>query len=169
MRQSLRPLDAAAILDCFNRHGVRYVVIGAFAAIADGAPLAPSEDIDFTPEASSDNLDRLSSALRELGARIRTDSEPEGLPFSHDGASLGRVAIWNLTCKAGDFDLAFRPSGFDDGYDGLVARSRVVLVDGVDAVIADLRDVIASKQAAGRPKDIATLPTLEQYARERPE
>jgi hypothetical protein len=88
------------------------------------------------------------------------------LPFSHDGASLGRAAVWNLTCEAGNFDLAFRPSGFDTGYDGLVAKSHVVLINGVDAVTADLNDVIRSKQAAGRPKDIATLPTLEEFARQ---
>ena len=163
---SPRPLDATKILECFNRHGVRYVVIGAFAAIVAGAPIAPSEDIDFTPEATSENLDRLSAALRELSARIRTDVEPAGLPFSHDGTSLGRASVWNLTCDAGDFDLAFRPSGFDGGYESLVTKSHVVVIDGIDAVIADLGDVIASKQAAGRPKDIATLPTLERFARE---
>jgi hypothetical protein len=42
-------LDAAAIASAMNRHGVDYVVIGAFAAIAQQAPIAPTRDIDFTP------------------------------------------------------------------------------------------------------------------------
>ena len=51
--------DAVAIVATFNQHGVRYVIIGAFAAIAQHAPIAPTRDIDFTPEDTDDNLQRL--------------------------------------------------------------------------------------------------------------
>ena len=85
-------LDASTVLRAFNARGVRYVAIGAFAAIAAGAPHEPTFDIDFTPEASRENLDRLSLALTDLGAPIRAEGVPEGLPFAHDGASLGAVS-----------------------------------------------------------------------------
>lgn len=49
-------LDAAAIVSALNRHQVRYVVIGAFAAIAQQAPIAATRDIDLTPEAGHENL-----------------------------------------------------------------------------------------------------------------
>jgi hypothetical protein len=156
-------LDATTVLRAFNARGVQYVVIGAFAAIAAGAPLEPTFDIDFTPEASWENLDRLSLALTDLGARIRAEGVPEGLPFSHDGASLGAASIWNLVCDAAIFDIAFRPSGFAGGYDDLSQRARAIVVDGVPTQIADLADVVASKRAAGRPKDIAVLPVLEAF------
>src|SRR5207249_2093242 len=81
-RGAKRPaLDAVAIASVLNRHGVRYVVIGAFAAIAQQAPIEPTTDIDLTPDPSPTNLRRLSAALREPGARIRSDASPEGLPF----------------------------------------------------------------------------------------
>ena len=156
-------LDATTILRAFNTRGVRYVVIGAFAAIAAGAPLAPTFDIDFTPETSRENLDRLSLALTDLGARVRAASVPEGLPFSHDGGSLGAAAIWNLVCDAGPFDIAFRPSGFERGYEDLSAHALEVVVDGVPTQIAALADVIASKRAAGREKDVVALPVLEAF------
>ena len=158
-----KELDATTVLHAFNARGVRYVVIGAFAAIASGAPVAPTFDIDFTPEASRENLDRLSLALTDLGARIRAGGVPEGVPFSHDGASLGAAMIWNLVCDAGVFDIAFRPSGFSRGYDDLASHARAVVVDGVPTQIADLADVVASKRAAGRPKDVAALPVLEAF------
>ena len=56
-------LNAAAIVDVLNRHGVRYVVIGAFAALAQRAPIPATRDIDLTPDSSAENLTRLSQAL----------------------------------------------------------------------------------------------------------
>ena len=40
-------------------------------------------------------------------------------------------------------------------------------VDTVDVLVADLSDVIRSKEAAGRPKDLQILPILYRFDRER--
>jgi hypothetical protein len=156
-------LDAAAIVEVLNRHGVQFVVIGAFAAIAQQAPIPVTRDIDFTPATTVDNLDRLSDALKDLGAAIRTDAVDGSLPFDHNGKSLARAEFWNLICPYGEFDISFRPSGFAGGYRDLVARSHKMLVDGIEVPIADLDDVIASKEAAGRPKDLQVLPILYRH------
>jgi hypothetical protein len=42
-----------------------------------------------------------------------------------------------------------------------------VKVDAVDVMVADLRDVIRSKEAAGRLKDIQVLPILYRFDRQR--
>ena len=159
----MEPTDAAAIVAVFNRHRVRYVVIGAFAAIAQQAPIDPTRDIDFTPEASKANLERLSAALKELGARIRTPGVDDGLPFDHDAKSLARSTVWNLICPLGEFDISFAPSGFEGGFRELAKRSHVVEVEDVAVRIADLADIIRSKEAAGRPKDLRVLPTLHRH------
>jgi hypothetical protein len=161
------PLQVGAITEVLNRHGVRYVVIGAFAAIAQQAPIPATRDIDITPDTSDDNLARLSGALDELDARIRTDEVDGGLPFDHDGRSLGGSLMWNLTCPAGDFDISFQPSGFASGYDELEPRAHRVRVGTVEVLVADLADVIRSKEAAGRPKDLQVLPALYRFERER--
>jgi hypothetical protein len=155
--------DAAAIISVLNQHGVRYVVIGAFAAIAQQAPIEPTRDIDVTPDLAPQNLRRLSKALEELGSLIRTDDTTEGLPFDHDATSLGRATTWNLVCPFGEFDISFRPSGFEAGYAELAKRAHRVGVEGVEVVIADLEDVIRSKEAAGRPKDLRVLPALYRH------
>lgn len=160
-------LDAAGIVEVFNRHGVRFVVIGALAAIAHQAPIPATRDIDLTPDTEPENLVRLSSALKELGARIRTDAVPDGLPFNHDGPSLGRSTIWNLICPRGEFDISFFPSAFERGYRDLVPKAHRMLVAGVEVDIADLADVIRSKEAAGRPKDLQVLPLLYRHLERR--
>lgn len=156
-------LDAAGIVAVLNRHGVKYVVIGAFAAIAQQAPIPATRDIDLTPERSTENLIRLSGALKELGARIRTESVPKGLPFDHDGASLGRATTWNLVCPLGELDISFSPSAFEQGYRDLAPRAHLVRVADVEVPVADLADVIRSKEAAGRPKDLRVLPLLYRH------
>jgi len=158
--------DASAIVSAFNRHGVRYVVIGAFAAQLQGAPIPRTRDIDVTPSSEADNLARLSAALKALRARIRSAGVPEGLPFDHDGTSLGQVDVWNLTSPHGEFDISFVPRG-TQGYDDLARHARVVDAGGQAIPVADLEDVIRSKEAARRPKDILHLPILIQTARRR--
>jgi hypothetical protein len=82
-----RALAAEDILAALNRHGVEYVVVGAFAAIAQGAPVDATSDIDPTPRREAENLRRLSVALEDLGARARVAEVEEGLPFAHDANS----------------------------------------------------------------------------------
>ncbi len=156
--------DLPAFVEVLNRHRVRYIVIGG-AAVQFSIPDVVTHDVDFTPATDTENLVRLSGALHELIARIRTDAEPEGLRFSHDGASLGRAKMWNLCCAFGAFDITFEPAG--GGYEHLALRARVVRVRGVDVPVADLADVVASKQLADRPKDRAVLPRLQQALAER--
>lgn len=160
-------LNPAAIVGALNRHRVRYIVIGAFAAIAQQAPIPATRDIDITPDSSPENLERLSQALTDLGARIRTEAVQGGLPFSHDAASLAGSEMWNLICADGEFDISFRPSGFAGGYEQLAVGARRVRVAAEVVVVADLADVITSKEAAGRPKDLRVLPALYQRLAER--
>jgi hypothetical protein len=156
-------LNAAAIVSALNRHQVRYVVIGAFAAIAQQAPIPATRDIDLTPEASQENLVRLSAALRELGARIRAEAVPDGLPFGHDATSLAAADVWNLICPDGEFDISFHPPGFEGGYAQLVVNAHRLRVGEVEVIVADLADVIRSKESAGRPKDLRVLPLLYRH------
>lgn len=155
--------DPVQVIEILADHGVEFVIIGGFAAELHGAPIPATQDVDVTPSGSPENLARLSSALDDLGARIRVNAEPEGLVFSHDATSLGRAGVWNLTCSAGSFDVTFLPSG-TTGYDDLVRSASVLRVHEHPVSVAALADIIRSKEAAGRPKDLATLPALKRVA-----
>jgi hypothetical protein len=167
--------DPLETLRALERHGVRYVLIGAAAARIAGAPVV-TEDLDVTPATDHENLERLAAALRELGARLRSSAELEGVAFPVDAEMLTTADMWTLTTSAGDLDVCFMPSG-TRGYDDLRREaSRQRLGRGLTVLVASLRDVIRSKEAAGRDKDLAQLPllrrTLEQireHARTPPE
>jgi len=153
-------LDLARLLEALDRHKVAYVLIGGLAAVYHGSPF-PTEDADITPQTDRANLERLAAALVELDARIRTDAEPAGLPFTCDADSLAALETVNLTTAAGDLDLTFEPAG-TAGYDDLRRDATRTDLYGVTVQIASLADVIRSKQAANRPKDQRVLPTLRE-------
>jgi hypothetical protein len=148
------------ILEALQRRNVRYVVVGAVAAIAQGSPL-PTEDIDVTPARDIANLEHLAAALLELDARLRVSDKPEGVPFPFDANYLAGNEIWNLTTPHGDLDLIFTPAG-TQGYEDLKRDAIVVDFGAVQAPMASLVDVIRSKQASSRAKDHAQLPALRQ-------
>jgi hypothetical protein len=153
-------LDLARLLEVLDRHKVAYVLIGGLAAVYHGSPF-PTEDADITPQTDRANLESLAAALVELHARIRTDSEPAGLPFAFDADSFAASKSLNLTTVAGDLDLTFEPAG-TAGYDDLRRDATRTDLYGVTVQIASLADVIRSKQAANRPKDQRVLPTLRE-------
>jgi len=148
------------ILGVLDRYGVRYILIGGLAAVLHGASHVTT-DVDVVPEEGKENLQRLSAALRELGARIRVAGEPEGVPFDHSAESLSRVRVWNLRTDLGDLDITFEPSG-TRGFDDLRRDTVTMRISGVDVAVASLADVIRSKEAAGRPRDRVMLPALRE-------
>src|SRR5688500_4507219 len=114
----LTDFEPAEILRVLAEHEVEFIVMGGLASALHGAEYV-TIDLDGTPRRTAKNLDRLSAALEILDARIRVVGIPDGLPFSHDGPSLGQSAVWSLQTRFGDLDLALEPAGFGGGWDEL--------------------------------------------------
>jgi hypothetical protein len=153
------------ILRILAEHRVAYVLIGGLAAAIHGSDELTT-DIDIAPDPSPSNLGRMSAALDDLHARVRTEDEPEGLPFDHDAESLSRVTTWNLLTDFGALDLTFRPAG-TQGYPDLRRDAEQIVVLGIPVTVASLADVVRSKEAAGRPKDLRSLAALRRLLDER--
>lgn len=159
--------DPVAMLRILRSHDVAFVVVGGVAARLRGAPLL-TQDVDITPERTAVNMERLAAALGDLGARLRSASEPDGVKFSFDADFLASKQLWTLTTKYGDLDLVLEPAGFQ-GFEELAdgaSPMRVATKPDLYVEVAALSDVIASKEAAGREKDLAALPLLRTTLRE---
>ena len=160
----MKPLQANAIFACLDQNGVRYVLIGGLAAILHGSPQT-TFDADICPARDGDNLERLAAALRQMRARIRAPDVDGGLAFTCDASFLRGMQVLNLVTDYGDLDLSFVPSG-TNGYEDLVKQAVPMVVKGDAVSIASLEDIIRSKEAANRPKDLAALPILRQLLNE---
>lgn len=156
------PLDAVALLEVLERHQVAYVVVGGYAAELHGS-VRRTVDIDVVPRTTLDNLERLTEALRELRARIRTDDDSTGLPFATSAEALAGMSMLNLVTAHGELDLNFTPTG-TAGYEDLHTDSTTFRVGRVQVQVASLAAVIRSKTAAGRGKDLDALPELHRLA-----
>lgn len=145
------PLDPERIIKTLVLHKVQFVLIGALAARLHGFPRLTA-DADITPSTEKKNLERLAAALKDLDAKVYTESVPEGLPFDRSAAALSRASMWNLVTNAGRLDIAFMPAG-TKGYTDLADSADRFDAFGVHFLAASLDDIIRSKVAAGRPKD----------------
>jgi hypothetical protein len=155
------------MLRVLHDHRVQFLVVGGIAARLRGAPLL-TQDVDITPAPDRANLERLASALKDLDARLRTATEPDGVALPFDPGLLGNATVWTLVTKHGDLDLVVSPAG-TDGYRDLIRDAdelNVATEPDLGVQVASLADVIRSKEAAGREKDRAALPLLRRTLEE---
>lgn len=162
-----KPFDPAQILATLNRHKVQYVVIGGFGALLHGAPVPPTKDLDVTPASDRENLSRLAAALKELEATLRAPGLIDGVSILLDDKTFERMTTMTFFTKAGAFDASLRPDG-TEGYPDLVRGAVLVEFKGESTPVAALEDIIRSKTAAGRTKDLNVLADLRTYAASHP-
>jgi hypothetical protein len=147
-RREFRPLQAEDIARAFEAEGVDYLFIGKSGAILLGYPGA-TQDVDLFPLRSPENGRRIVAALRKLGFDVDQELERNVVK----GEDFVQI-------KTGPFDvdLVFAPDGIPSFTE---AKARAVR-EGIFPV-ANLRDIIASKQASGREKDRIDLHLLESF------
>ena len=146
------PSQAEELAAAFAEEGVDYLFIGKSGAILLGYP-DTTQDVNVFLPRSRDNAERVLRALRRLG-------------FQLDAALTVSILAGSemVLLKSGPFalDLIHAPDGIESFE---AAKSRRVLEDGRFPV-ASLDDIIASKRATGRERDIAEVRRLEEFRAE---
>lgn len=150
-RPAFNPLQAQEVARAFNKAGVDYLFIGKSAAILLGFP-GTTQDVDVFPAKSVENGERMVAALEELGFALDEDTRAE-IIRGKDFVQLKNGPF--------DLDLIFAPDGIES-FDE--AKGRAVKEDIFP--VANLRDIIASKNASGRMKDRLDLHLLELFRQE---
>ena len=150
-------IDYEQALTVLVRARVRLVIVGGLAVTIHGSAYV-TFDLDFCYARDPENLSRLAEALRPYNPRLR--GAPEGLPFRLDAETLGGGLNFTLTTDIGDLDLLGEVAGLGD-YTATLAASEPVELFGMNFDVLTLEALIASKRAAGRPKDLLVLPELE--------
>lgn len=151
------------ILKTLARHGVDAIVVGGVGALLHGSPLL-TDDVDVVPALDEASLEALARALNDLNARIKSHEAPGGLiEVDWTAKDLRRWVVdfrWlNLMTDFGQLDLIHRPGG-TGGYSDLAHAAEMIDLDDVPVKVAALEDIIRSKEAVARQRDLEQLPTL---------
>jgi hypothetical protein len=157
--------DPIGALRVFRDHGVRFIVIGGYAAGILGAPIV-TNDLDICYDRGAQNLELLARALKELGAKLRVaGGDDEELPFILDSRSLAAGDSFAFETDKGAVDVLGTPSG-TGGYRDLTAAASIYsLGEGLEVRVVSLDDLMRMKEAAGRAKDDAHLHQLAALRR----
>ena len=123
-----------------------------------------TNDLDVCYARDRKNLEALSAALIELGAKLR--GAPEALPFRPDAGTLAAGDHFRFATKAGNLDCIGTPAG-SRGYADLVAGATALSIGKMTVPIAAIEDLIRMKEVAGRPKDRAEIEILAAVREER--
>ena len=150
--------DPYSLIATLNRHAVRYVIIGGFAAALRGSPLI-THDLDVCYARDDADLERLETALNELEARLRGHGIPDDLPFVLDLETLRNGDHFTFLTSAGPADFLGTPIG-TNGYPDLEAGADQMDVDGERALVASIEDLMRMKLRSARAKDQAGLEWL---------
>ena len=142
--------DMKALIELFNKHGVAYVLIGGFAVNYYGY-VRTTQDIDFLLYPSKENADKVMTALNDFGfgkAGIPKDIFEEAGNAVHLGVEPNRI------------DLITHLLGVSN--DQVFSNFKRVEMDGILVNIIAYGDLIKSKKASKRLRDLADAEELEK-------
>jgi hypothetical protein len=136
------------LLSTFNEHGVRYLIVGAFAVMIYSEPRW-TKDLDIWVEPSPANAEKVFAALRDFGAPL-TNLSPKDFSevgFYQMGRPPGRIDVM-MSLEGLDFETAWDNRKTD--------RFRDVPVHYISR-----DDLIKNKKLAGRYQDLADIENME--------
>ncbi|MCL4868378.1 MAG: nucleotidyltransferase [Anaerolineae bacterium] len=136
------------VYSSLQKHQVKYLTIGGIAAILYGVPRA-TFDLDLLIEATSENAQRLLDAFLDAGLGTASLITAEGLLAHEITIFRDRVRI----------DVQTETPGirFADAWQ----RRETMKYGKQEFYVLSREDLIASKRAAGRDKDIEDVRLLE--------
>lgn len=154
------PFDLVRIVEVFNRHGVAYIAIGGVSGMLHGAIHYVTQDVDMMVQASHENLQRIVTALLELGVDIDRELVVDDLSVNTQWRTpSGPIDILLTAIGPNETEITFRELNRSSQ---LFEVARGVLVP-----TASLDDVIRMKEAADRVKDHLALPELRRLRGDR--
>jgi len=131
------------------------VMIGGAAAMIHGAPVM-TLDVDFMLKKTDENYRKLAALAQRMNCRfieMKLLNDNYMYRFEHRTEPLL-------------IDFLFAPAGIES-FEAVKANGTDIFFGKHPLRIAALEDILASKRAAGRPKDLVSIPILEMTLNEK--
>jgi predicted nucleotidyltransferase len=142
--------DFSDLLQIFNEHGVKYMVIGGYAVVQYAEPRF-TKDLDVLIATTKENAKAVYSALKEFGAPLADLTEKD---FEEDGFFF-QMGVPPIRV---DVIMGIPGINFDECWN----RRVEVDFEGLRVIFISKQDLIISKRAAGRPQDLIDADLLSK-------
>lgn len=149
--------DVERLIRELHNRGVKFVIIGGMAAIAQGSAYLTA-DLDLCYSREKQNLEKLAGALASFHPTLR--DAPADLPFTLDVPTLRSGSTFTLATDFGDLDLFGELLGLGQ-YEEVLRFAEELELFGLPCKVLTLEGLVKSKEATGRPKDQRLLPELK--------
>ncbi len=151
------------ILAALSANNVRYLVVGGVAVVLHGH-LRTTMDLDLVVQLESDNVRRALGAFEELGLQpvvpvpMQAFADPASRESWIRDKNMIVFSVWHPERPTLKVDV-FVSEPFD--FEAVYERSIRVDLETTEARILAIQDLIALKEEAGRPQDLADVAALE--------
>ena len=140
--------DFIEMLSALSAAGAKFLIVGAHALAAHGAPRATG-DLDIWVQATPGNAARVLAALRQFGAPL--------FDLTQDDL-CARDTVFQIGLPPSRIDILTGISGV--AFDGAWERRMEIAIGDLTVGTIGREDFIENKKASGRPKDLLDLQLL---------
>lgn len=156
--------DLQALLKLLIHSPVEFVLVGGFAAVLHGCNQT-TRDIDICVIYSHEQIRLLREILRPFHPRHRMEDPKRS--FLDAPKDLSKEQDFYLLTDLGELDVITRVEGIGNYYD-VLQNSQEIEIYGGKCRLISIDDLIKSKKALGRHRDLVTAMELEAIREEKP-
>jgi hypothetical protein len=156
--------DEDLVVELRNR-GIRFVLIGSLAARWQGVPLDLT-DVDILISTEKENVEKLSTALSQLGFKRGGSKWTWGMKPGDVSATVGRQPITVFLRSDNEvleeLDVMTYMAGVGR-YENVVASGKTIQIGNVSVAIAAVEAIKRSKESLNRPKDQDHIAAISRW------
>lgn len=142
--------DFKELLKIFEKHKIRYLIVGGYAVMKYSEPRF-TKDLDVFIATDQENAKSVYSALKEFGALLENLTPDD---FAHEGYvyQMGRPPL--------RIDIMMSIPGIE--FDSAWKNRKVVELEDLKVFFISRSDLIRAKEASGRPQDKIDIEKLKE-------
>jgi len=152
------------VIEALNRHHVRYVIVGGFAAVMHGSDRA-TRDLDIFVDLESNEARKAIEALLSIGLESRAPVDPYAFadPIQRQKWIEEKKAL--VFTMIDPKNLIFAVDLFVEppmDAEQLFSRSKLIQIKDQTLRVCSIDDLIAMKKRSGRPQDLLDADVLKE-------
>jgi len=152
------------VIEALNRHQVRYVIVGGFAAIMHGHDRA-TKDLDIVVDLETTEAKKAITALVSIGMEPRVPVDP--FDFSDSAKRRGwmqdkNALVFTMIDPQNPLFVVDLFIEMPMEFEAFFGRSKTIQLKQHAIRVCSIEDLIVMKKKSGRPQDLLDIQVLQE-------